>query len=104
MSDADGDTSTPTSEQVLEVFHQTAEICQVRLPQVTPEIEVLAQELNVLADVQRHLSLGLQARRGFDQFMKAVIAERAMLAKEVDQLPAVLEPSQARRLAGSQAR
>lgn len=92
--------STATPQLVLDVLHRVSKRCQIRLPQVTPEIEALAHCLDedVIAGLLEQLALSLKAFQGLKQFTEAVATYREMRAEEIGKLPLVLGPSQAKLL------
>jgi len=95
---ADGADRTDTPQTVLDALHSAAAMCRTRIPVVTTKVATLARSFAMLPDLERDLELGFRALRGLSEATEAVAAYLTMLAYVVKQLPAVMEPDQARVL------
>lgn len=95
MDKAGDNGNRPTPQEVLSALHETVPSLKIRLPQVTPAIEALAQQLNSIVLTEKDLSLGFQAMSGLKQYTGAVAAKVDMLADEISELP-LLDPRRGR--------
>jgi len=92
---AGGADRTATPEKVLDAMRRAAALCRTRIPIVTAEVETLARGFGMLPDLERNLGLGFHALRGLSEATEAVAAHLTMLAGELNQMPAVMEPDHA---------
>jgi len=90
MGKAEGDGSTtPTPQQVLDVFHHASDLCRTRLPDVTPRIAMLAVALGMGARLPEYFGRCLRVVQTLDQFVGAVNDLLPLLDRQIGQsLPA----------------
>jgi hypothetical protein len=93
MGDADGDASTPTPEQVLEVFRSE----KVGPAQVTAEIRRLADLLNSNPKLNEYQARSTAAYRGFDTLWNALLPQVREMGEELADAPLIAEAKEGRQ-------